>query len=476
MAINTATALIGSAIIGAGASAATSSSAAQKAANSSQYATDQSIALNNRALDLQQQNTQPYRDAGAIATNALLQRLGLVPATGQAATGTATDWNAVLADRPDVAAAVNDPNGGFNGATAQERAADWYNRYGRDSGYQLPATAQAQQTTQIATPTNNTPGLDPARPNLVQTPAYQAPATTVTPAYQAPATTVTPAYQAPEFTMAPAYQAPTMDPLDVSLERYQRDPSYEWQQSEAARATLAGSAATGSLRSGAAAKALQDRAQQIANADYTNWRGYTTGQYNTDRSRADQNAQFGYNALLSQTMARNTANQNNAQFGYNALTNQNQFRDTAAINAAQFGYNALTNQNQFRDTAAINAAQFGYNALTNQNNATNQYNQQGFNTDRAFTADQQQQGTNNLFSLAGMGASAANASNSAVGANAANTSNALFSNAAAQGNAALASAGQVNNAINTGTNALTWYLGNRPTTGASSGGVYGPVA
>lgn len=182
---------------------------------------------------------------------------------------------------------------------------------------------------------------------------------------------------------------------------------------------MAGSAATGALRSGAAAKALQDRAQQIANTDYSNWRNYTTTQYNTDRNYAADQAQFGYNALMSNNQFTNAANQQNSQFGYNALTNQN--------------------------------------------NATNQYNQQGFNTDRAYTADQKQQTTNNLFSLSGLGASAAGSANSAIGANATNNSNALFSNAASQGNAALASAGQVNNAIGTGINAFSYYLGNRKT-------------
>lgn len=447
MAISTAAALLGSAVIGAGASAVVSGNAAKSAARTSQNATDATLAFNNRALDLQQQNTQPYRDAGTVGVQALLQNLGLVPAQAQA-TGPVPDYNAVLAERPDVAAAVNDPNGGFNGATVQERVADWYQRYGKDSGYQLPtikpATPEPQAQPTPAAPQGNVVpvGSDPTRPGVTQVDNYQA-----------PTMTQTPAYSVSDFMRAASYSAPETAPLDVSLQRYEKSPGYNFQQSEAQRATLAGSAATGALRSGAAAKALQDRAQQIANLDYNNWRDYTTGQYNTDRSRADQNAQFGYNALLGQNASQNAFNTNNSQFGYNALTNQNRFLDSAAIDAAQFGYNAKTQQN----------------------NLNNQFNQQAFNTDRAFTADQKQQGTNNLFNLAGMGASAAGSSNAAIGANAANNSNALFSNAATQGNAALASAGQVNNAINTGTNALTWYLGNRQTTPTSSG-VYGPMA
>lgn len=438
--IGTTAAILGSAVIGAGASAISSSNAAKKAANSSQYATDQTTALNNKALDLQQQNTQPYRDAGALSTQALLEQLGLAQPKASTASSQAgsPDWNGYIAAHPDLAETISGPNSNqFTGATPQEKAADHYARYGQAAGWQLPTTAapakgDQPQVLPASTGPNGQPtvavGTDPTRPGLTQTAPYQAPTTTQT----AP-------YAAPSFVSTPGYQAPDAGKLDVSLNSYQVDPGYNWQQSEASRATLAGSAATGALHSGAAAKALQDRAQQIANTDYSNWRSYTTGQYNTDRSRADQNAQFGYNALLGQNSQQNSLNSNNAQFGYNALSDQNKFKDTAAIDAAQFGYNALTNQN----------------------NTNNQYGQQAFNTDRAFTADQSQQKTNNLFSLSGLGASAAGSANSAIGANAANNGNALFSNASAQGNAALASAGQVNNAINTGTNALAYYFGNK---------------
>lgn len=386
--IGTSAALLGSAVIGAGASAVISSNAAKSAANTSQQATDQAIQLQRDALAQQQANTAVIRGAGDTATTALLDRLGL---SSKGSTSQSFDAKAYLAANPDVAAAVNDPSSPFTGATAEERATDHYNRYGKDE----VAAGKRGAGDQPATTATET---EAQRPDLVQTPGYQA----------------------PTLTQTPGYQAPDIGSLDVSLDAYQKDPGYDWQQKEAARGTLAGAAATGSLRSGAAAKALQDRAQQIANTDYTNWRNYTTGQYNTDRSNANQNAQFGYNALV--------------------------------------------NNNQFADSAAIDASQYGYNALTNQNNTTNSYNQQNFNTDRAYNADQQQQGTNNLFTLSGLGVSATNSNNNAIANTATNTSNALFSNAAAQGNSALAAAGQTNNAINTGVNALSYYYGNKNST------------
>lgn len=61
-----------------------------------------------------------------------------------------------------------------------------------------------------------------------------------------------------------AFNTPTFD-------QYQKDPSYDWQQSEAARIGQNTAAARNGLYRGSTAKALQDRAQNIANADYGNW-------------------------------------------------------------------------------------------------------------------------------------------------------------------------------------------------------------
>jgi hypothetical protein len=56
-----------------------------------------------------------------------------------------------------------------------------------------------------------------------------------------------------------------------TFQQYQRDPSYQWQQNEGARITQNSAAASGGLYSGRTLKALQDRSQNIANADYGNW-------------------------------------------------------------------------------------------------------------------------------------------------------------------------------------------------------------
>jgi|JI10StandDraft_1071094.scaffolds.fasta_scaffold179900_2 hypothetical protein len=67
-----------------------------------------------------------------------------------------------------------------------------------------------------------------------------------------------------------AFKTPTFD-------QYQKDPSYDWQQKEALRLGQNTAAARNGLYRGSTASALQDRAQNIANSDYTNWFNRTQG-------------------------------------------------------------------------------------------------------------------------------------------------------------------------------------------------------
>ena len=56
-----------------------------------------------------------------------------------------------------------------------------------------------------------------------------------------------------------------------SFADYQKDPSYDWQQREAMRIGQNTAAARNGLYRGSTLKALQDRSQNIANADYGSW-------------------------------------------------------------------------------------------------------------------------------------------------------------------------------------------------------------
>ena len=75
--------------------------------------------------------------------------------------------------------------------------------------------------------------------------------------------------------------------LNIGMDAYTASPDYNYQQQQGARSVLANYAAFGGVESGAAMKALQQRGQDIAMGDYGQWRDYTTGQYNTDRTVGD---------------------------------------------------------------------------------------------------------------------------------------------------------------------------------------------
>lgn len=417
---------------------AKASSASKSAAAASQYAADQTAAVQREATQLAQQNTATSRGAGNLSTNALAARFGLIPngsAVGgniyAAGTGAQTpsasqsgniygsavpysatqqagqpDWNAVLAARPDVAAAVADPNGGFNGATAQERAADWYARYGQQSGYQVPTISAPQA--QAAAPVTD----------VQLSPSAQMPTYTRPDAMQAPATYVPNIYQ-PGGGSRPTYGGT----LDVSYDSYLDSPEamaadYDIsQQSGAASSALA---ASGASKSGAALKALQNIGQSNKVKYYGDFRNYNTNQFNTDRARFDNN--YNFDAQLSQQ---------DRQFG-------------ATFNQANY--------------------QYGQNRADNIFNLDRAYGTDLALGNRAYETSRYDNMTGNLFNLANLGQGAAAQSNNAAANYANATSQNLFSNAANQGNAALTSASQFNQLLGQGIGALTYALGNRSNT------------
>lgn len=418
MALGTAAALLGGAIISAGVGAASSSSAANKAANASQYATDQSAQVQREALQLAQQNTATSRSAGDLATNALAARLGLIPTgstvapaniyapaggvatSSPAATGNvynsavpysgstpqagAPDWNVYLQQNPDVAAVVNGPTGNqYAGNTAQERAADHYARYGQSEGRALP-TVTPQQA-QAAAPVTD----------VVLSPQAQVPT-----------------YTRPDAVAAPNFTRPEYAPqLDVSYDTYLKSGDAKAADFDIAKQggqVQASLAAQGLLNSGAALKRLQEVGQNNKVKYYNLFRDYTTGQYNTDRARFDQNYNFDTNLA-----------QQNYQYAQNRQDN-------------------IFNLDRAYGTDL---------ALSNRNYETSRYDNQ----------------TGNLFQLSGLGQGAAG-NYTAAAQNAANAqSQNLFSNAANQGNAALAGAANLNNLINSGIGAAAYYYGQKGT-------------
>lgn len=347
MAIGTAAALLASAVIGAGASTLNSSSAAHRAADASDRATDASVGVQNRALDLQQQNTAQARTTGDQAIRALGDRLGLTTPT-QASSATAgqgsdVDWEAYLnqgegdisreADR--VVATGEFPS---RAAYAQSH----WQRYGQNEGRIAPAPAKST--------------FDPSQPQAPGPPAIlesQGPIDAEG-SYTG---------QRPNVGPAPVYEAPTyretaVAPLDVSLGKYEQSPDYEFQLSEGNRNILANASATGALESGAALKALQKFGQDLALGDYGQWRDYTTGQYNQDRS-----------FTANRDDAANSFAGAQAQNVFNAANNTYQYGNTLAQNMFNSDRDYNTGRYDTRTNNLLSLAGYGQNAAGQYGNA-----------------------------------------------------------------------------------------------------------
>ena len=439
MALTTGMAILGSAIVGAGAGAISSNSAAKKAANASQTATDANAALQREALATQQSNTAVARGAGDASINQLMQRLGISQNAGQGMGSSpsqpAFNAQSYLAANADVAQAVQDPNSGFSGSTPEERAADHYARYGRNEGRSVGTPAPAATTPQA--PTTNDVQLSPA----TQVPTYERPPV---PAQGTPGAQPT---FTPQVYEAPVYERPQFNQtLDVSMDRFKGSPEYQAAQYEIEKQggqVQASLAAQGLLNSGAALRRLQQVGQDNSVRYYGDFRDYNTGQFNNDRSRFDGNYNF----------------------------------DTSLNSQNALAYANLNNQNQqFGADYARNAYQYGQGRAENNFNVDRAYGTDLALNNRQYETGRYDNQTNALFNLANLGQGAASQYGNAVQNSANNQGNALFSNAANQGNAALTSANNLNSLIGQGTNALAYAYGNRaPATalGGASGGASG---
>lgn len=411
MAISTGAAILGAALIGGGASALSSRNATNTAANASQNATDQTVALQRDILNLQQSNTATSRAVGNAALMQLAQRYGLdVSQVAQAAQGLGVQ---VEGDPAPAAQAVNQEflDNPFNADLVQE-------------GNRVVAAGEfPDMASYLAFHDQQNPGEAKDRGDWRQSaaPASQASTAATDVDQNGYYTGVRPTVEAAPTYVAPTYRETSVAPLDVSLGKYEKSPDYEFQLDQGNKNILANASATGGLESGAALKALQTFGQKLAMGDYSQWRGYTTGQYNTDRAytanRDDAANSFGQSTAL----AKFGADQSNYQYG---------------TNLGQSIYNA------------------------NRDYSTNRYDTN----------------TNALMGLAGYGQNATNANSGALSAYGQNVGNAYFNNATTQGNAALAGAGQLNNLLSNGTSALAYYYGNQGGAGGAGAGAAAPSA
>jgi hypothetical protein len=450
-------AIVGAAVIGGGATYLSGKSAAKKAANASNYAADQNAQVSREIYQQTRSDLAPYNQAGQGALSALMVRMGLspIPATGpgsnlaqpapQAAggppkmvggfagtsplegspvagkdaarevgqpqpapiaptavpsaapaaasaptTGGGVDYAKLFADRPDVKAeydkiaAVADPNSPWFAQHGLDRGAEgfadyWLANKPANDTYQAPTLAATPQA-----PTASDPNAPP--PQYYEETYAQRPADVPIPTYQ----------------RRPDLSAPALPSVD--WQSIANDPGFKFETDQAGSGVNARFAAAGKVRSGDAAKALQDRLFGVAHSYGQDYVGRSLNLY--DRA-ADQ-----------------------YRYGQDR-------QDRNFVDDRSYGTNLAWQQQGRNDNI--------------------------FSEDRGFTAGRNDQATANLFGLVGAGQNAAAGTANAGNVFASNVINSNNQRASTTANAAIANAQNVSNLFGSAANAVGTYYGMRGT-------------
>lgn len=394
MALATSTALLlGGAAAAAGTAYAASkgASAAERAGQLTADATAAGIASQERMYNQTRADNEPFRQVGIGAAGALANSFGLVsPQGGAVAPGGSlpapaqTGANGPAVGSPDLAAyramdpgveaefnrvrAVADPNSPQWQKLGLDSLDEWTLAHAARSPDRVMPTVQAQVQQAVA-PQSPAPAATPQGSQ----PGYSDP--TATGGYTAPARQ--------DYGERPTFERAMTAPLDVSLSAFRVSPDYEFRVAEGNKALDRIASATGGIMSGQRLKAATRFNQNIADSEYTDWRDYVTGQYNTnrafdeaqfqsdraygdgvytgdrafnegvyqtDRGRLDQRYDQRNNTLLSMAgfgQAANAQNQSAAQSFANNSTNLAmtgaQAQGNAGINAANAWSGGLNN-------------------------------------------------------------------------------------------------------------------------------------
>jgi hypothetical protein len=323
---------------------------------------------------------------------------GAAPQAAPAAPGSQPDYAAYGAANPDLQAEWgriqqtgnadgfgNDPNTYY---------AWHHDTYGQNEGRNLPMTGGPQNAQPQAPADPNAPPDEYYQETYADRPQGMAP-----PSFQRQGDV-----QFEDYGKGPQFKQPNWS--DIA-----KDPGFIFETGQAAGGVNANAAARGQLRSGGAAKALQDRLFGVA---------HTYGNDYFSRAMQSYNAERG-------------AFQDNRNFGNNQSRYQQGRQDTNFLDDRSYGTNLWNTQ---------------------QNRADNI-----FSEDRGFAANRNDQATANLFNLTNIGQNAA-----AGTANAGNT----FAGNVAQGNnnvaqttanGALWRQGQVNNMFGSAMNLAGTFAG-----------------
>jgi hypothetical protein len=271
----------------------------------------------------------PFAQAiNSVAASANAQSGGSFAGDGSAV------WDAYMAENPDVAQRAQEGvaegliGPGKQWATPQAWAQYHYENGGKAEGRQLPSAPQAAP-----------------QPTYMGNPQY-----------------------GPQLAPRPIMTRPSAPALDVSIENYQQSPDYEVQLSEGNRNILAQKSRLGGLESGDALKDLQKYGQDLALGDYSQWRGYETGQRNFEASRGDQN--FNVDAARSDAQYDTDRGYLTSRFDTQVndlfrLSGQGLQAAGTAINVGQNTANGMSNNNNSAASATGNAAIAGSNQVNN---------------------------------------------------------------------------------------------------------------
>jgi hypothetical protein len=403
-----AAAVIGSAVVGAGA-AVYSSSQAKSAANDANAENQQAAA---NALAAQQANfdriynvNQPFVQGGVGAYNQLLDQYHIAP-PGQAAptpanTGTGAPTAAQGPGGTAAPTAGGGPHADGHPPTGPAYPGAPYTTPGSGGGFdaktylqqnpdvlanfqQMEATPEGKayfDGQNVTTPDQaaalhyqqfgqNEGRAEPMNPSVLPQ--------TVTPDLmngQRPAMAPAPTYTRPDATPLPNYgSAPD---LNSFFSNFQEDPGYQYARQQGLDSVNANSAARGLLRSGAAVKALQTQGDNLANQHYNDWFNRQNTLYNDARN----------------------AFQSDRTSGLNVWNTQQNRSDT-----------------NFNNDRAYGTAQWQYGNEQAQNN---------FNFDRGYQTSRYDTNTGNLFNLADEGLRAAG-NVSGAGTNLANAQTSIY--------------------------------------------------
>lgn len=323
MAISTGMAILGAASIGGSIyGASKTSKAAKYAADQTAEATREANALNERIYNQTRADNEPFRQVGVSAAQAIANGFGLPVAGAPTMTGQPSYGATPVPNAGGISMTGTQPREqtyaearAISDARAASRAASMTGKDGSagtspleptgaptmtgggpdyDAYYAQNSDLQAEYARLEA---------DPASADMFDSPAEYAayharefgdrPVPTRAPVSTTGPSGPPPGYNDPTapngYSVGPrpdpgagpaAYVAPK---LDISLDSFRTSPGYEFMLKESQRALDNQASSMGRVLSGQRIKAAQERAIGLADQDFTDWRNYTTQQYNNDR-------------------------------------------------------------------------------------------------------------------------------------------------------------------------------------------------